>query len=145
MVAPSNGSMPPSAASSTEGSVPPSAETDAHDRRSSERIAVTWSVDCRTGATFLYASIRNISEMGIFVETRDPLPVGTTLTLFFAPPGSDDPFLLTGRVQWVNKLKPLADNPNPGMGIRFVDLTSEARERLVEVIHTIAYVRYDAS
>lgn len=145
MDATSNGSAPPAAASSTDGAAPPKAEPDAADRRSSERIAVTWSVDCRTEATFLYASIRNISEMGIFVATHDPLPVGTTLTLFFAPPECGEPFLLTGRVQWVNMLKPLADNLNPGMGIRFVDLTIEARERLVEVIHTIAYVRYDAS
>jgi type IV pilus assembly protein PilZ len=35
----------------------------------------------------------------------------------------------------------LADNPNPGMGIRFIDLTSEARERLIDAVRTIAYVR----
>ncbi len=108
-------------------------------------MEVLWSVDCHTDQTFLYASIRNISEMGIFVTTLSPLPVGTILTLRFAPPGLDPPFVLQGRVQWVNALKVLADNPNPGMGVRFLDLTSEARERLVDVIHTIAYVRYDAS
>jgi len=145
MDATSNGSVPPAPPpSSADGASPPSAP-DAHDRRSSERIEVTWSVDCRTEATFLYASIRNISEMGIFVATHDPLPVGTTLTLCFAPPGAEEPFVLSGRVQWVNKLKPLSDNLNPGMGICFTDLTSDARERLVEVIHTIAYVRYDLS
>jgi type IV pilus assembly protein PilZ len=106
---------------------------------------VTWSVDCITDQTFLYASIRNISELGIFVATLDPLPVGTTVTLRFAPPGTSEPFVLPGRVQWVNCVKPLADNPNPGMGVCFVDLTSDARERLVDAIHTIAYVRYDVS
>ena len=40
------------------------------DNRRSERFAVAWSVDCQTGDTFLYASIRNISELGIFVATR---------------------------------------------------------------------------
>ena len=40
---------------------------------------------------------------------------------------------------------PLADNLNPGMGVRFLDLTIDARERLVDVIHTIAYVRDEAS
>ena len=43
------------------------------DRRTSERIDVTWSVDCETEDTFLYASIANISEIGIFVSTREPL------------------------------------------------------------------------
>lgn len=123
---------------------PPTADAsvgEGHDRRSSERIEVTWSVDCETEDTFLYASITNISEMGIFVRTVEPLPVGTQLTLRFAPPSSVEPFILMGRVQWVNMLRPRHDNPNPGMGVSFANLTPADRERIVEVIHTIAYLR----
>jgi len=111
------------------------------ERRSSERIDVVWSVDCETEQTFLYASITNISEMGIFVETHEPLEVGTRLTLRFAMPGTDEPFILMGQVQWVNPIRMLSDNPNPGMGIRFVELNGEARERLISSVRTIAYVR----
>lgn len=119
----------------------PSERPPVSDRRSSDRIEVTWSVDCESRDTFLYASIANISEFGIFVRTQEPLEVGTRLTLKFAPPGSDEPFVLLGQVQWVNAVRMLADNPNPGMGIRFVDLTSDARSRLIEAVRTIAYVR----
>ncbi|HYP88312.1 MAG TPA: hypothetical protein VEQ59_09160, partial [Polyangiaceae bacterium] len=70
-----------------------------------------------------------------------PLEVGTRLTLTFVPPGSDELFVLHGQVQWVNAVRMLADNPNPGMGIRFVDLTSESRSRLIDTVRTIAYVR----
>lgn len=98
-------------------------------------------MDCETGDTFLYANITNISELGIFVRTHEPLEVGTRLTLKFAPPGSSEPLVLAGQVQWVNLVRMLADNPNPGMGIRFVDLTREARQHLVEIVRTIAYVR----
>jgi type IV pilus assembly protein PilZ len=115
--------------------------SDGRERRSSERIEVTWSVDCETDATFLYASIANISEMGIFVRTIYPLAVGTHLTLRFAPPKMPEAFILRGIVQWVNVVRSLADNPNPGMGVAFSDLTAEDRERIVDVIHTIAYVR----
>jgi type IV pilus assembly protein PilZ len=111
------------------------------DRRGSDRIEVTWSVDCESKDTFLYASIANISEFGIFVRTQEPLEVGTRLILRFVTPGSEEPFVLTGQVQWVNAVRMLADNLNPGMGIRFVDLTSEARERLIDAVRTIAYVR----
>ncbi len=111
------------------------------ERRSSERIEVVWSVDCETEQTFLYASITNISEMGIFVATRDPLEVGTRLTLRFAMPGEQEPFVLLGQVQWVNPIRMLSDNPNPGMGIRFIELTSENRERIISSVRTIAYVR----
>lgn len=111
------------------------------NRRGSDRIEVTWSVDCESRETFLYASIANISEFGIFVRTQEPLEVGTRLTLTFAPPGSDEPFVLHGQVQWVNAVRMLADNPNPGMGIRFVDLPTESRARLIDTVRTIAYVR----
>lgn len=102
---------------------------------------MTWSVDCETEDTFLYASIANISEMGIFVRTTEPLPVGTQMTLRFAAPSMAEPFVLRGTVQWVNPVRPHKDNPNPGMGIRFAELTPDDRERLVEAIHTIAYLR----
>jgi type IV pilus assembly protein PilZ len=111
------------------------------ERRIADRYEVTWSVDCETEDTFLYASITNISEMGIFVQTREPLAVGTKLVLRFAPPGMVEPFVLNGTVQWINPVRPLGDNPNPGMGIRFDALTPADRERIVEVIRTIAYVR----
>ena len=119
----------------------PSERPPVSNRRGSDRIEVTWSVDCESRETFLYASIANISEFGIFVRTQEPLEVGTRLTLNFTPPGSDEAFVLHGQVQWVNAVRMLADNPNPGMGIRFVDLTSEARSRLIDTVRTIAYVR----
>ena len=111
------------------------------DRRGSDRIEVTWSVDCESRDTFLFASIANISEFGIFVRTHEPLEVGTRLRLTFAPPGSEEPFILHGQVTWVNAVRMLGDNPNPGMGVRFVDLTAEARARLIDTVRTIAYVR----
>jgi type IV pilus assembly protein PilZ len=110
------------------------------ERREHDRIDVTWTVDCVADDTFLYASIANISQMGIFVRTVEPLAIGTSMKLTFAPPGHE-PFALEGAVAWVNPLREGGDNPNPGMGIRFVGLTLEERERLVEVIRTIAYVR----
>ena len=113
----------------------------ASERRSAERVDVTWSVDCETEDTFLYASITNISELGIFVSTREPLQVGTRLRLRFAPPGAPEPFMIFGQVQWINPVRMLSESRNPGMGVRFVDLTADDRERIVEAIRTIAYVR----
>src|SRR5215469_15203828 len=95
---------------------------DGAERREADRYEVTWSVDCVADDTFLYASIANISAMGIFVKTMEPLPIGTTLVLSFAPPGHE-PFKLDGVVAWVNPLRANGDNPNPGMGIRFVNLS----------------------
>jgi type IV pilus assembly protein PilZ len=111
------------------------------NRRQATRVDVSWDVDCATDQTFLYAAIRNISELGIFVLTREPLEIGTRLLLKFAPPGSRESFSVHGVVQWINPVRPLAENLNPGMGVLFVDLTPETRERLVDAVRTIAYVR----
>ena len=119
---------------SEPSNIPPSG------RRAAERHEVVWSVDCETHDTFLYACITNISALGIFVLTKSPLPPGTELVLRFRPPECK-PFVLRGVVQWINPLRADGANPNPGMGIRFVDLTEHQREQLVEVIKTIAYVR----
>jgi type IV pilus assembly protein PilZ len=108
---------------------PPSAG----NRRIHDRFDVMWSVD-------LYASIANISEMGIFVRTLDPVPRGTRLVLSFSPPGHEA-FKLDGVVAWINPVRANGDNLNPGMGVRFIELKLDDRERLVEVIRTIAYVR----
>jgi type IV pilus assembly protein PilZ len=121
------------------GHVRPKEDSGA-DRREHDRVDVTWAVDCVADDTFLYASIANISQMGIFVRTIEPLEIGTRMNLAFAPPGYES-FNLEGAVAWVNPVRAGGDNPNPGMGIRFVGLTLDQRERLVEVIRTIAYVR----
>jgi type IV pilus assembly protein PilZ len=111
------------------------------NRRQATRIDVAWDVDCKTDQTFLYASIRNISALGIFVLTHEPLEIGTRLLLNFAPPDSDEPFSVNGVVQWINPVRTLGENLNPGMGVLFVDLTPQTRERLVDAVRTIAYVR----
>lgn len=111
------------------------------NRRQATRVDVSWDVDCKTEQTFLYASIRNISAMGIFVLTREPLEIGTRLLLKFASPDLGEPFAVSGVVQWINPVRPLSENLNPGMGVLFVDLTPETRERLVDAVRTIAYLR----
>jgi type IV pilus assembly protein PilZ len=109
------------------------------ERRSSQRFAVEWAVDCVGEETFLYAEITNVSQLGIFVACQRPFEVGTALTLKFSPDGQT--FSLPGRVQWVNRSHGFASSKHPGMGICFSDLSPEDRERLVEIIHTIAYLR----
>lgn len=126
-------------------------EGNNHERRNGERISVDWNVDCETEDTFLFATITNISAMGIFVRTVDPLPLGTTMILKFAPelvstvsgdglrPASAaDCFELRGTVQWINPATP--ECPNPGMGIQFEALLPEDRARLVLVVRSIAYL-----
>jgi type IV pilus assembly protein PilZ len=111
------------------------------ERRSAARYPVEWAVDCVAEETFLYAEITDISQMGIFVACETPSEVGTLFTLRFKTEATGATFSLPGRVQWINRPGGISGSKNPGMGIVFVDLTPEDRERIVEAIHTIAYVR----
>jgi type IV pilus assembly protein PilZ len=110
------------------------------ERRRYERFETSISVDYANGDTFLFSYIQNISEMGIFIRSDEPLPVGTMLRMRFAPEGQEA-IELSGEVTWVNPFRPFGDNLNPGMGIRFSALTPDQRERIVELVRTVAYLR----
>lgn len=113
--------------------------TSPDDRRAGPRVDVTWAVDCSDGETFLYSYIRNISTMGIFIATRTPPVIGTALRLRFAPPGEPG-FELEGEVAWINPWREQGENLNPGFGVRFVNLSGDDRERLVSLVHAVAYL-----
>lgn len=111
------------------------------ERRRHQRFTASISVDYTTGESFLFAYIDNISEMGIFVRSEDPAPVGTRLRLRFASPDGAEPLELDGEVVWINPVRVIGDNPNPGMGVRFLELTPDQRERVVDLVRTVAYLQ----
>jgi type IV pilus assembly protein PilZ len=110
------------------------------ERRRYERFDTSISVDYSSGDTFLFSYIQNISEMGIFIRSDTPLPVGTQLELRFAPDGQT-PLEVAGEVTWINPYRPFGDNLNPGMGVRFRELSADMRERIVDLVRTVAYLR----
>ena len=110
------------------------------ERRLHERFDTSISVDYSSGDTFLFSYIQNISEMGIFIRSDEPFPIGTVLELRFTPDGQE-PIELAGEVTWVNPYRPFGDNLNPGMGVRFQDLSADMRERIVALVRTVAYLR----
>jgi type IV pilus assembly protein PilZ len=110
------------------------------ERRQYERYEASISVDYSSGETFLFSYIQNISEMGIFIRSDDPFPIGTVLQLRFVPDGQE-PLEMSGEVTWINPYRPFGDNLNPGMGVRFRELSAELRERIVSLVRTVAYLR----
>ena len=119
-------------------------EPSGAERRSFERFDTWLQVDVESGESFLFAYITNISEMGIFIRSEAPLPIGTELRLRFAAEEAP-PLELDGMVVWINPMRANGDNPNPGMGVRFSELTREQRERLVALVRTVAYLQDDVS
>ncbi len=115
----------------------------APDRREHERVLVNLEVDYKCDDTFLFAYVTDLSAMGIFIQTQKPVEIGTMLNLHFAP-GGGPPLDVEGQVMWINPYRPGArDNQNPGMGVRFVDLTPNQREQLMALVRTFAYLSDD--
>jgi type IV pilus assembly protein PilZ len=112
------------------------------ERRNSQRFDTSIAVDYASGETFLFAYLKDISEMGIFIRANDPLSVGTKLRLRFHV-DDGDPLVLDGEVTWINPFKKNGENINPGMGVRFTQLTPERREQVVALVRTVAYLRDD--
>ena len=113
------------------------------DRREHTRVPVEVEVDYRASDTFLFAYITDISAMGIFVRTETPAPCGTFLNLRFRVSGGEL-MELEGEVIWVNPVRPDdAEGRNPGMGVRFNELTAAQREEMLRLVRTFAYLNDD--
>jgi uncharacterized protein (TIGR02266 family) len=110
------------------------------ERRRAPRVLVDLEVDYASEENYLFAYITDISATGIFVRTTTPEAPGTHLNLRFS---SEHPGHLEveGEVIWVNPYRPgTPDNLHPGMGIRFVSIDNELRDRLFELIRRFAYL-----
>ena|SRR5579871_867550 len=104
--------------------------------RRADRLSHELLVAYRTVDGFITDWAVNISRGGIFINTRNPLAVGTTVRLIISLPDTAFPFDLTGRVMRVNEF----DNPSnqvPGMGIEFVDVDDEKRARIERFVERL--------
>ena len=110
------------------------------ERRHAPRVFVDLEVDYASEENYLFAYITDISATGIFVRTTTPEAPGTLLNLRFSSESSGL-IEIEGEVIWVNPYRPgTPDNLHPGMGIRFVNLDNDLRDRLLELIRRIAYL-----
>jgi type IV pilus assembly protein PilZ len=121
-----------------------SVEPSGAERREHQRFDTSIAVDYASGETFLFAYLQNISEMGIFIRTDHPAKVGTHLRLRFHVDAEENPLTLDGVVTWINPLRASGDNLNPGMGVRFMELSADKREQVVSLVRTVAYLHDDA-
>ena len=110
------------------------------ENRQHERASIKLELNYRdaTGGNFLYEHATNISHGGLFIETQHPLPKGARLVVRFQPPGGEADLQMDGEVMWVNPWVEDGDNPNPGMGIRFENLSDEDRKTIASIVKAIA-------
>jgi uncharacterized protein (TIGR02266 family) len=104
--------------------------------RRADRLSHELLVAYRTVDGFITDWAVNISKGGLFINTRNPLAVGSTIRLIISLPDTAFPFDLTGRVMRVNEF----DNPSnqvPGMAIEFMDVDEEKKARIERFVERL--------
>ncbi len=76
----------------------------------------------------------DISHGGIFIRTKDPLPVGTNLKFEFQLKDASPLITGDGTVVWTRDFDPTRSGVAPGMGVRFDRLPSESQEVLEKIL-----------
>jgi len=100
------------------------------NKRVAARLHHELPVAYRSVGSFLTDWATNISQGGLFINTRKPLPVGTDVKILIQLPGAAFPYELHGRVARVTEFDNAA-NMVPGMGVEFTGV-DEAKKREIE-------------
>jgi len=107
--------------------------------RCHERVALALEVEYRSAGAFLVAYSANLSKGGMFVETEEPLPVGTEISMRFAVPGEEESIDVIGVVAWVQAWR-TARLPR-GMGLRFEQLDERYGEAIDRIVSSFLGLR----
>lgn len=107
------------------------------ETRSQARVSLSFHVRYRTTDGKSYEGLASgIGGGGLFIESHEPLSVGTKLFLEFSLPGSGTEWLdAKGVVAWVC---PKSDQYtfSSGMGISFTDISTEVRSRVLDLVRS---------
>lgn len=100
-------------------------------RRRHHRLPVLVQVRYRlaNSSSYLESQISEIGVGGALLNTPEPLPIDTELTLEVMPPGAAAPIAIASRVSY--------HVPNGGTGLRFVSRDGDGDRRLRELIRRL--------
>ncbi len=110
-----------------EGEVKRLRALKARDKRAYPRKEVRTLVNYALDKFFL-GYVHNISEGGMFIGTKKPLPMGTKVTFAFTMPESDIPIEVKGKVIWISK---------KGMGLKFKEVDELTKGKIGSILSEI--------
>ena len=106
------------------------------DSRSGERVPAALRIRLKypDEATFVQKYGTNISRGGVFIATRTPKPVGTTVRFEFQLADGDPIIRGEGQVAWVKPYDEQQPEKVHGMGVRFSGLDGPSRQVIERVL-----------
>jgi uncharacterized protein (TIGR02266 family) len=106
---------------------------DTSDKRYQRRLPVRINVEYEDTADFLTDYTANVSIGGMFIETEEPLAVGTHFRLRFTVPSRVKPIDTIAEVRWAQP-RTQRSTLNPGMGVRFQELSNADFDAVQEML-----------
>lgn len=99
------------------------------ERRDDRRVPISTKVTLKTVANLTRAAGSDLSVGGIYVISDQNLSIGSLVDLVFSVEDVEDLFQVAGEVKWKQDQE-IGDETRYGLGVEFIGLTSEDRERL---------------
>ncbi len=100
-----------------------------HELRESPRVDVEAEVTFSSEENFYQGFSENISEGGLFLITFATRRCGEVITVRFSLPGIERPIEARAEVRWLRS-PDWERGVNPGIGVRFIDLSDADREAI---------------
>jgi uncharacterized protein (TIGR02266 family) len=126
-----------------QASPEPNKAQKASDRRANRRIELEVEIGMESDHNFYTGLTRDISSGGIFVATGVTYEVGERVNISFSLPGRDEPLRVEAQVRWVRDPRTVRTDGAEGMGLKFVNLTPEARAAINEFLDKRDSIFYD--
>jgi uncharacterized protein (TIGR02266 family) len=113
------------------------------ERRTSPRAEVDIAISMQSDHNFYTGLTQDISTGGLFVATHRLRNVGDHVSVTFTLPGSTERIAVDTEVRWIRSLPhPTADAP-VGMGLRFVNLSPQAKASIATFLRQRDSLFYD--
>jgi uncharacterized protein (TIGR02266 family) len=117
------------------------------ERRTSQRVDLEIEVTLESDSNFYTGLTQDISTGGLFVSTHKLRKIGQHVMLKFSLPGSPIPVVVECEVRWLREAGPIHDQRSfdhpAGMGLKFLNLTSESRLAIVTFLKNRDSIFYD--
>ena len=113
--------------------------------RASERFDLEVKVDLESDHNFYTGLTQNISAGGVFIATHHLRRIGDRITLKFTLPGSEKQLSVETEVRWIRENTALmrTSDGGTGMGVRFINLSAEAKAAIDSFVESRESLYYD--
>jgi type IV pilus assembly protein PilZ len=106
------------------------------ERRKLDRVPRKFRIVYPTANKLQEAYLSNVSTGGVFIKTDNPLNRGARFNLKLALPGYEEELEIFCEVVWSSREEWKAEERTfpPGMGIKFLNLSQEGRQRIDHIL-----------